>query len=170
MTGDRKMNVKANIQKGFTLIELMIVVAIIGILAAIAIPQYQDYVARSQVSEAVQLMGGAKTAIEEQVSQTGTFPTDNASGHSADPATGALPDLGVKVKGSYVASMAATPTSGGGGILTVTMKSTDVSAEISGETVRMERSATGEWTCIRGTTNAISDEHLPTSCENDAAS
>ncbi|MDD9892286.1 MAG: prepilin-type N-terminal cleavage/methylation domain-containing protein [Gammaproteobacteria bacterium] len=101
------MNVKANIQKGFTLIELMIVVAIIGILAAIAIPQYQDYVARSQVSEGVQLMGGAKTAIEESVSQTGSFPNDDGAGHGDDPATGSLIDLGVNVSGTYVSSMVA---------------------------------------------------------------
>lgn len=56
-----------NAQKGFTLIELMIVVAIIGILAAIAIPQYQNYIARSQVTEAFTLMNGAKTAIQDNL-------------------------------------------------------------------------------------------------------
>lgn len=166
------MKVHAKIQKGFTLIELMIVVAIIGILAAIAIPQYQDYIARSQVSEAVQLMGGAKTAIEEQVSQTGVFPTDDASGHSATPPTGAVPDLGIKVSGSYIASMSATPSgTDGAGTLTVTMKSSNVSSEIEGRTISMSRSATGEWTCQRGQSGVtILDEHLPTSCENGTGS
>ena len=63
------------VQKGFTLIELMIVIAIIGILAAIAIPAYQNYIIRSQVTEGLSLADGWKTAISEYYSQNGTFPT-----------------------------------------------------------------------------------------------
>jgi len=73
-----------NIQKGFTLIELMIVVAIIGILAAIAIPAYQDYTIRSQVSEGLTLAAAAKAAVAESFSNTGVPPADRtAAGMSA---------------------------------------------------------------------------------------
>ena len=66
-------------QKGFTLIELMIVVAIIGILAAIAIPAYQNYTKRSHVSEGLSLAGGAKAAVTEFYSSNGVWPSTNAS-------------------------------------------------------------------------------------------
>ena len=70
---------KRTMQKGFTLIELMIVVAIIGILAAIALPAYQDYTKRTHVSEGLTLAGGAKASVTEYYSSQGKFPTNNAS-------------------------------------------------------------------------------------------
>ncbi|MGF2733420.1 pilin [Marinobacter sp. DUT-1] len=87
----QKMN---HAQKGFTLIELMIVVAIIGILAAVAIPAYQDYIARSQASEGATLLGGLKTPVAEYYLNNGTVP--------------AIGDLGsVTTSGEYVRSITA---------------------------------------------------------------
>ena len=78
-------------QQGFTLIELMIVVAIIGILAAIAIPAYQDYTIRAQVSEGLNLSGAAKAAVTEYFQDQGAFPADNAT--AGFEAAGALRSL-----------------------------------------------------------------------------
>ena len=99
-------------QKGFTLIELMIVVAIIGILAAIAVPAYQDYTIRSRVSEGASLAGATKTAIDVSFSETGSLsavPTTPASLGLALPAS---------YQGKYVASVTVAP----GGLITVLLK------------------------------------------------
>ncbi len=97
-------------QSGFTLIELMIVVAIIGILAAIAIPAYQDYTIRSKVSEAFQLASTVKMAVTESYSISATFPG------GTNPSYG-LP-LSASINGNYVTSVAV----GAAGVITVTLR------------------------------------------------
>jgi len=141
-----------NNQKGFTLIELMIVVAIIAILAAIAIPQYNDYTARAQMSEAYTLASGLKTPIAE------AFAQDSDAAKSCDEPAGAV------VQGKYVASVVA----GGNSPCTVvaTMKTEGVNSKASGKTVTLTFTpGTGAWTCA---TNAAS-EVQPKACTTAAA-
>jgi type IV pilus assembly protein PilA len=95
-----------SLQKGFTLIELMIVVAIIGILAAIAIPAYQDYTIRAQVTEGLNLAAAVKAGVAESFANTGTWPLDN---------TAAGGDNAAKPSGKYVASIGVA-----NGIITIT--------------------------------------------------
>ena len=101
------------IQKGFTLIELMIVVAIIGILAAIAIPAYQDYTIRSQVTEGLNLAGAVKAGVAETFADRGAWPADNSTAPRGDIAT--RRPSGKYVAGITVATGTITITYGNAG-------------------------------------------------------
>ena len=128
-------------QQGFTLIELMIVVAIIGILAAIAIPAYQDYLGRSQASEAPALLSGLKAPIAEYYSINGAVPT-------IGNLTGAVTD------GNYVASIALS----GDGVYTATYVATNINAKLKSATLIMTyASDTGKftWDCTGITDAAV---------------
>jgi type IV pilus assembly protein PilA len=129
------------IQQGFTLIELMIVVAIIGILAAIAIPQYQNYTGRAQLSDAITIAGGLKTAVGEVYQVTG----DSAS---ADSGTLGIPAAIASGAGKYADSVSVV-----NGTITVTMKATGVATCVQSKTVTLtpnfpaSQDAPISWTC-----------------------
>ena len=146
-----------SLQKGFTLIELMIVVAIIGILAAIALPAYQDYVARSQLSEAMTLAAGQKTAVTESWSNTNVVPTTNAIAGIA-PAT--------DIKGKYVAKVDV----GAGGAVVATMKTSGVSLGVSGKTLTLTPTfptdATAGGSVVWACSSNAADKYVPTACRS----
>ena len=127
-----------SVQKGFTLIELMIVIAIIGILAAIAIPAYQNYTIRAQVSEGLSLAGGIETAFDECYANKGT-----AAGGCAT-----LKDIGISktISGTYVTGMALKS-----GLITATYGGANANAAINGATITLAayQSANGDisWIC-----------------------
>lgn len=125
-----RRSIARSVQKGFTLIELMIVVAIIGILAAVALPAYQDYTAKAQLTEATTLADGVKKNIEL------SFPQDNSCPANAGAAVG---DIGAaaSITGKYVASVttAGTAAATGGCTVTALFKSTGVNSKLSGKVV-----------------------------------
>ncbi|HGT4370439.1 TPA: pilin [Neisseria meningitidis] len=162
------------LQKGFTLIELMIVIAIVGILAAVALPAYQDYTARAQVSEAILLAEGQKSAVTEYYLNHGEWPANNSSAGVASVST--------DIKGKYVQSVTVAK-----GVVTAEMKSTGVNKEIQGRKLSLwakRQNGSVKWFCGQPVTRTGTDDtvaadntgnkkintkHLPSTCR-DAAS
>ncbi|MBH2180488.1 pilin [Neisseria meningitidis] len=160
------------LQKGFTLIELMIVIAIVGILAAVALPAYQDYTARAQVSEAILLAEGQKSAVTEYYLNHGEWPSNNTSAGVA---------TSTDIKGKYVKEVKVA-----NGVITATMLSTGVNNEIKGKKLSLwakRQAGSVKWFCGQPVTraakakddvtadsgNEIDTKHLPSTCR-DAAS
>ena len=139
-------------QQGFTLIELMIVVAIIGILAAIAIPAYQDYTIRAQVSEGLNLSGGAKAAVTEYYQDRGSLPADNSESGLADAD---------QIVGKYVATVTVL-----NGIITVAYGG-DAHNVIQAQTIQLSPITVNvgavAWACSSAGA-VIANKHLPAAC------
>jgi type IV pilus assembly protein PilA len=144
---------RQRISAGFTLIELMIVVAIIAILAAIAIPAYQDYLIRAQVSEGLTFADAAKAAEWDFVSNTGRIPTNNQSVGLASPSS---------ITGKYVSSVNLAPA----GQITVTFNGPQANTAINNQTLVLSAITSSDsinWTCTGST---LDDKYLPTICRH----
>ncbi len=138
-------------QHGFTLIELMIVVAIIGILAAIAIPMYLDYTTRSQIAEGLNVAGGAKSAVTEYYQDRGAFPTNNAEAGLDAPGN---------ITGKYVISVSVDSS----GVVTI-LYGNDAHPFINGETIILtatDHVGSVGWACASG--GVIQAKHMPPAC------
>ncbi|HGH6459375.1 TPA: pilin [Neisseria meningitidis] len=162
------------LQKGFTLIELMIVIAIVGILAAVALPAYQDYTARAQVSEAILLAEGQKSAVTEYYLNHGIWPKNNTSaGVASTPSD---------IKGKYVQKVEVAK-----GVITATMLSSGVNKEIQGKKLSLwakRQDGSVKWFCGQPVTRTdkatgakaddvtadsdkqIDTKHLPSTCRD----
>lgn len=148
---------KAQMQKGFTLIELMIVVAIIGILAAVALPAYQDYTTRAKMSEVIGFAASAKTAVTECIQNNNA--TTNCGSNSL---------VGIAASTDITSTYVESVSVGSGGVITVAIRGTnDTTLDAASISLRPTLSTTGggvSWVCAPSG-NTI-NKFLPASCRS----
>ena len=140
--------VTRRVQKGFTLIELMIVVAIVGILAAVALPAYQDYTIRAQVTELMGLADGAKTPVAEYYQNQGSLPAS-----SADAGYGGA-------KGRFVEKVEI----GANGVITATADNTNANTAIRGKNITLTPTADASGVLTWACAGSVDSKYRPQSC------
>jgi type IV pilus assembly protein PilA len=149
------------VQQGFTLIELMIVIAIVGILAAVALPAYQDYTVRAKLSEPLARGSEAKTAVTEYYAATGTMPSDQATTVFNTAGAGKVSQVTWRNSGSQYIAISINTTAGNNGIAELTTSTNQLAIGVEGKTAGVI-----DWKCLNvAPKTTIPSKYLPGTCK-----